>query len=234
MLPEPSGAGSLSPTPGLRTAVIAWSDGVAGQIGVRIGAGVEQLRRQLEVRVRDRQEQRRWRRPAAARRRSRAASRRPASSRSRPRPPSAARARRRARPSRTANSSGVKPDGRRVRKSAPASMSACTTAAWPSAAAHISAVCPRRSSLRVDTSAPRDEQRLHGLERAGARGGHQRRLAARQRARSDRRRPSAAARPSRRCRSCRPARAASRRSGSPPSRWRRRGPAVPPISRSSW
>ena len=59
IVPEPSGPGSLSPTPGLRTYYDHVQRRVAGSIGVRIGAGVEQLCRQLEMRVRDGQEQRR-------------------------------------------------------------------------------------------------------------------------------------------------------------------------------
>jgi hypothetical protein len=57
------------------------------------------------------------------------------------------------RPSRTANSSGVKPAVDLAETSAPASINFRAAAPWPSAAAHISAVCPRHPS-RALTSAP--------------------------------------------------------------------------------
>jgi hypothetical protein len=57
-------------------------------------------------------------------------------------------------PLRAANNNDVKPAVDRAETLAPLSSSTRTTAAWPSTAAHISAVCPRHAS-RVLTSAPR-------------------------------------------------------------------------------
>ena len=71
----------------------------------------------------------------------------------------------------------MNPEGRRVWTFAPAPISACTTGACPSAAAHISAVWPRDSSL-ASTVAPAASRALSDRQRAGPRGGHQRCLAA--------------------------------------------------------
>ena len=75
------------------------------------------------------------------------------------------------RPSRTAKNRGVKDESESgVRKSAPALSSNSTTPVWPSAAAHIRAVCPRRSF--TSTFAPRAqiqdaERRLYELAESG-------------------------------------------------------------------
>ena len=53
MLPEPSGAGSLSPPPGLRTQVTMWSARIAGAGGIRVGAGIQQGGGEFEMRVAD-------------------------------------------------------------------------------------------------------------------------------------------------------------------------------------
>jgi hypothetical protein len=63
------------------------------------------------------------------------------------------------RPSRAANSSAVKPAFERARRSAPFATSMSITVAWPSAAAHINAVCPRQLSFALG-SAPRASSAL--------------------------------------------------------------------------
>ena len=189
MLPEPSGGGIVVADAGLAHGGDRVEHRVAGQVGVRIRARVEQRRGQLEVRVRDRQQQRRragGRQPAAI---AAPACRRRESSRSRRRRPSAARGRRRCRPSRTANSSGVKPDGTARVKSAPASMSACTTVGValrppPTSAPSARAARPCASTVRRARAAP---SRRASVRCAPPSSAASRRRAA---ARSRRRRPS--------------------------------------------
>ena len=80
------------------------------------------------------------------------------------------------RPSRAANNSAVNPPFERALDVGAARDERSTTSAWPSAAAHISAVCPRQPSFAF-TSAPRASSSVHRLDLAGARGGHQHRFA---------------------------------------------------------
>ena len=78
-------------------------------------------------------------------------------------------------PLRTANMSGVVPplDAHGCRRRL--SISVCTTGACPSAAAHISAVCPFQVSLAL-MSAPASSSTFTASTLAGARRKHQRRL----------------------------------------------------------
>ena len=99
--------------------------------------------------------------------------RRRASARSRRRRPSAATRTTSRRPSRTANSSGVKPDGTRARKSAPASMSVWTTVGVTFGRG------PHEGGLSTtfvlaSTFAPARQERLDRPGRAGSRGRHER------------------------------------------------------------
>ena len=48
ILPDPCGAGSLSPTPGLRTIVIMCRARITRSDGIRIGARVQQICRKLD------------------------------------------------------------------------------------------------------------------------------------------------------------------------------------------
>ena len=120
------------------------------------------------------------------------------------------------RPARTANSSGVKPDGSRAWKSAPASIRSCDDGGVAFRGGPHQRGLPAPLVLAVHARAV-GEQRLHGRGGAGARGRSSTASRRRAAARSDPRRPSGAARSSRRCRSCTRATAASRHSDSPPS-----------------
>ena len=79
-------------------------------------------------------------------------------------------------PLRTANRNGVVPALERARRSAPNSSSADTIALSPSAAAHISAVCPLQASFAF-TSAPASASALTASYVGRACRRHQRRLA---------------------------------------------------------
>ena len=221
---------------------------------------LEQHRREIEVRVDDREDQR-GRADAACRRRCGSRRlQRDVGLRQRRRAfrsaPSSASARAASiAPSRAAYISGVQPprgngefgppllrelEHRRVERrveraltSAPASTSARTASAWFSAAAHISAVSPNQLLARVDVGAAR-EQQLDRVDAAGARRGHQRPSRPPGSPCSGRRRPSSSA-------STTVGAAVGRRqrqrracrSGWRPWRWRRRAAAAAPVSTSS-
>ena len=130
------------------------------------------------------------------------------------------------RPSRTAKSSGVNPDLQRASEVGPGLDEQLDDLGVPvGRRPHQRGLA--LAVLRVHLR-PGVEQRLHRPDAAGAGGGHQGRLAAAQRGVRVGAGRRAAARRSPRCRSCRPATAASRRSGSRPSRRRRPRAAASP------
>ena len=194
--------------------------------GVRIGARVEQHQRQLVVRVARRQQKRveSSRVPPEPPRRGR--QRRPPGSASLTLAPAAISAfATSSRPSRTANRNGVKPPVERAFTSAPRSTRVSHD--WRVAFGgrpHQRRLPPARL-LRVDVRAVRQQQ-LDGLETARPRGRHQGgfttwqggvRVGAGVEQQTDQRRVAVHAGDRQR---------RHRRSGSPPSRWRRRGSAA--------
>ena len=192
-----------------------WSARVARADRVRIGAGIEQERGQFVVRVPDRQDAARWCRGRApcCRRAPRLALDAVVHVRA---GLQQGLGRRSMRPSRDREQqrreAGVEA---RAKIGAGLRSAPRTTSTLPSAAAHIRAVCPRLALLGVHVGAVREQQLRR---RRPCRCARRSSAPSRRRAAwcSGRRRPSAAARPSPRCRWCRPARAASRRSGSRP------------------